>query len=184
MLSAAARISSIDTSAIVHTLTDRQAVGPVPPDRAQRRLVGLVVGDLDAPGGCGRPAAPNASGTGGAAKLTQGLPATASRRVYMTARFTTSECGSRPPRSCRSWVENAQSGSATMPATASCLVIAISAAVWSPSVVPVLPATGLPTTPRTSGAVAPSHWPNADWSPTGQRIASVAACAMAGSTAW
>ncbi len=147
-------------------------------------MVGFGVGGLGPPDGAGRPLLPKARNGEGAAKSTEGLPATPSRSVYATARFTTSACGSRPPRLRWSCVVKAQSGSATTPATASCLVIAISAAVWFPSVVPVLPAVGLPTMPRMLAAVAPSHWPNADWSPIGQRIASVAACAMLESTAW
>src|SRR2546421_5066270 len=72
-----------------------------------------------------------------------------------------------------------------MPAIATCFVIAISAAVWLLSVVPVLPAIGnLPTVPFVADAVdAPWHSPYWESSPTGQRAASTAACATSGSTA-
>src|SRR5436190_18725179 len=71
-----------------------------------------------------------------------------------------------------------------IPAIADCLVIVISAAVRSLSVVPVLPAIGyLPTIPLVGLAVAPWHSPKNDWSPTGHRAASPAACATSGSTA-
>ena len=77
-------------------------------------------------------------------------------------------------------LDRGSSGSPRMPAIETCLVIAIRVAVLSPSVVPVLPATGRPTMPLTSGEVAPLHRPNADWSPSGQRAASTAARA----TSW
>src|SRR5262245_7831809 len=84
----------------------------------------------------------------------------------------------------------ALSGSASTPATASCGVIAMSAYAWLLSVVPVLPAIGrrtvLPLTvvvtcPATARAVVPSHLPNADWLPIGQRAASSATFAISGS---
>src|SRR5215475_2100414 len=59
--------------------------------------------------------------------------------------------------------------------------MAIRAYVWLWSVVPVLPATGRLTMPAVADAVAPPHWPNADWLPTGQRAASSATFAMSGS---
>src|SRR5262245_10413607 len=72
-----------------------------------------------------------------------------------------------------------------MPEMASCLVIAVSAAVWLWSVVPVLPATGLPTMPLVGPAVAPlRHMPYWDWSPTGQRAASEAARATSTGITW
>src|SRR6266508_2506222 len=64
--------------------------------------------------------------------------------------------------------------------TAICLVIVTRPAVQSWSVVPVLPAIGLLTMERVGPEVAPSHCPYADWSPIGQRSASVAARA----TSW
>src|SRR5688500_16677045 len=70
-----------------------------------------------------------------------------------------------------------------MPATASCLVITTSAAAFSLSVVPLLPATGLPTSPRTTPAVRPAHRDVEELSPTGQRAASTAARATSGRTA-
>ena len=63
-------------------------------------------------------------------------------------------------------------------------VMVPSVAVWLPSVVPVLPAIGLPTMPRTFCAVAPSQEPKADWSPIGQRMASIAPRATGTGTAW
>src|SRR6266508_756669 len=95
------------------------------------------------------------------------LPAMPSRSVLATA-VLTSGCVIRLD-GC------GLSGSASMPATASCLVIATIVAVQSWSVVPVLPATDLPTMPRTLEAVPPSHRLNVDWSPSGQRAASTAA---------
>src|SRR5215475_3996359 len=59
--------------------------------------------------------------------------------------------------------------------------MAIRAYVWLWSVVPVLPATGRLTMPAVADAVAPAHWPKADWLPTGQRAASSATFAMSGS---
>src|SRR5688500_6822428 len=69
-----------------------------------------------------------------------------------------------------------QSGSAMMPATAYCFVIATSEAVFSESVVPDLPATGALTADLTAAAVRlPPHLLVEELSPTGQRAASTAA---------
>src|SRR5437763_17204573 len=109
----------------------------------------------------------------GGVKLTAGTPAMASRNVYSTALLTT--LWGSPPKAPANLLVRGSSGSPRMPAIASCFVMAMSAAVLSPSVVPVLPATGLPTMPLTSPEVAPSQRPNPDWSPSGQRAASTAA---------
>src|SRR6266508_2145544 len=120
---------------------------------------------------------PKASLSLGLVKLTTGLPTMRSRRVCWTAVFTTLWLNFLPL---------GLSGSAMSPAMATCLVIAMRAAVRSPSVVPVLPAIGylLPTMFLVPPAVEPWHSPKNDWSPTGQRAASVAARATSGSTAW
>src|SRR6266487_1658155 len=122
---------------------------------------------------------PNAISLVGGVKFCAGLSAIASRSEYSTALLATA-CGS--PRSRSSRLVSGKSVSATMPAMATCLVIATSDAVLLPSVVPVLPATGRPTMPRTSRAVPSSHLPNADWSPRGQRAASMAARATSSRT--
>ncbi len=76
------------------------------------------------------------------------------------------------------------SGLAAMPAAASCGVNPANVSVALFSELPVLPATGRFRISPTSGAVAPSHRPNADCWPTGHRAASVAARATSGATAW
>src|SRR6266508_2484749 len=122
------------------------------------------------------PRLPKAISWLGGVKLIAGLPTIASRSVRATAVLT------------GGWVIRCfgcgLSGSASSPPTATCLVIATSPAVQSWSVVPVLPAIGLLTIDRVAAAVAPSHCRYADWSPIGQRSASMAARATSGETTW
>jgi hypothetical protein len=118
---------------------------------------------------------PYAIFSSGRGKSCRALPRMMSASVSYTAGLT------------MSWlmfeVVSGQSVSARMPATAIDRVVTTSDAVRLLSVVPVLPAIGCPMVVYAALEVEPLHSPNADWSPTGHRAASIAARATSRSTA-
>src|SRR5690242_10316393 len=114
----------------------------------------------------------------GGVKPITGWPASASWMVSATMLIG---CGDRPSPGASPGL----SGSATKLAPASCGVTPTNQAAVVESVVPVLPANGRPTAAIAPGAVdQPPQSPAAGWSPVVQRIASIAACATSGLTAW